>query len=80
VAPALRALHAKGFKIVIFSNQNGIKGALEGNSAGTGTADTFRKRFDAFAAEVGVPLLAFGATQKDAKDPKFYRKPGQGGY
>ena len=44
-----------------------IKGALEGNSAGTGTADTFRKRIDAFAAEVGVPLHAFGATQKEPK-------------
>jgi FMN phosphatase YigB (HAD superfamily) len=25
VAPELRALHANGFKIVIFSNQNGVK-------------------------------------------------------
>ena len=71
VAPKLRELHAQGYKIVIFTNQGGVKGALQGVRA-----DVVRKRVDQFAAEVGVPLQAFAATQKGAqKDPKDYRKP-----
>ena len=35
-----------------------------------------RTRIDQFAAEVGVPMLAFAATQKGPeKDPRSYRKP-----
>lgn len=71
VAPKLRKLHAQGYKIVIFTNQGSVKGALQGKRA-----DVVRTRIDQFAAEVGVPMQAFAATQKGPeKDPRNYRKP-----
>jgi bifunctional polynucleotide phosphatase/kinase len=74
VAPTLRRLHATGYKIVIFSNQGGVKGAMTGKRA-----DVVRRRIDAFARAAGVPLQAFCATQKGVdKDPRSYRKPGAG--
>ena len=59
VAPKLRALHECGYKIVIFSNQGGVKGAMDGKRA-----DVVRARLDAFAKEMGIPLQAMCATQK----------------
>ena len=47
VRPKLRALHARGYKIIIFTNQGGVKGALQGKRA-----ETVRTRIDEFAAEV----------------------------
>lgn len=69
----LREVHEAGFKIVVFTNQGGVKGALQGKRAAF-----VRKRVDAFVESVGVPMQVFAATQKDAKDPKAYRKPGVG--
>ena len=71
VRPKIRELHAQGVKIVVFSNQGGVKGALEGKRAAV-----VRARLDALAADLQVPLLAFCATQKGPeKDPKGFRKP-----
>ena len=70
VPSKLRALHDAGYKVVIFSNQGGVKGAMEGKRA-----DVVRARLDAFAKEVGIPVQALCATQKGEKDPKNYRKP-----
>ena len=73
VPSKLRALHDAGYKVVIFSNQGGVKGAMEGKRA-----DVVRARLDAFAKEVGIPVQALCATQKGEKDPKNYRKPKSG--
>ena len=73
VAPKLRALHECGYKIVIFSNQGGVKGAMDGKRA-----DVVRARLDAFAKEMGIPMQAMCATQKGEKDPRNYRKPKSG--
>ena len=71
VAPALRAIHARGDKIVIYSNHAGSHGAMDRERAAV-----VRARIDAFAASVGVPMLAFCGTQKGPeKDPRGYRKP-----
>ena len=43
---------------MIFTNQGNIKGAMNGTKA-----DFVRKRIDAFAEKVGVPMQAFAATQ-----------------
>ena len=73
VVPAVRRLHAAGHIIVIFSNQNSIKGALEGKAAAK-----VKGRLDQVIAELGVPAFAFAATQKGDKDPRCYRKPHAG--
>ncbi|KAK3283671.1 hypothetical protein CYMTET_8641 [Cymbomonas tetramitiformis] len=65
VKPKLQELHEDGFKLVIFSNQNGIKKAISGKKA----MET-KSRIDNFSKEVQVPIQAFCATQKDE-----YRKP-----
>lgn len=71
VAPKLRELHAQGYKIVIFTNQGSVKGALQGKRA-----EVVRTCIDQLAAQVGVPMQAFAATQKGPeKDPMNYRKP-----
>jgi len=66
VLAELRAAHAAGCKLVIFSNQGGIKGAHEGK-----TAARVKGVIDWVAEELGVPLFACIATQKSE-----YRKPG----
>ena len=59
---------------MVFSNQAGVKSALEGKRAGT-----VKARIDALSRDVGVPLQAFCATQKDrTKDTRGYRKPKDG--
>jgi len=54
-----------GYKIVIFSNQNTIKSALEGKAA-----ENVKNRFDAVIQKLGIPVQAFVATEKDG-----FRKP-----
>jgi bifunctional polynucleotide phosphatase/kinase len=61
VFPVLRRLHSAGYRLVIFSNQGGIKTALTGKRVAT-----VKGYFDAFASALGVPLLAFAAPQDDA--------------
>ena len=76
VADALRSVHARGHAVVIFSNQGGVKGALDGKRA-----DVVRRRVDALAKRLGVPLHFFCGTQKGAeKDPRGYRKPETGAW
>ena len=71
VRPKIRELHAQGVKIVVFSNQGGVKGAFEGKRAAV-----VRARIDALAADLQVPLDAFFATQKGPeKDPKGFANP-----
>ena len=53
VRPKIRELHAQGVKIVVFSNQGGVKGAFEGKRAAV-----VRARIDASAADLQVPLDA----------------------
>eukprot|EP00959_Pyramimonas_sp_CCMP1952_P452323 9466374-Pyramimonas_sp.AAC.1 len=68
VKSKLKQLHEDGYRLVIFSNQNGIKKAVEGKKA-----DQTKKRIDNFIREVGVPMEAFCAPQKDE-----FRKPDTG--
>lgn len=76
VADALRSVHARGHAVVIFSNQGGVKGALDGKRA-----DVVRRRVDALATALDVPLHFFCGTQKGAeKDPRGYRKPQTGAW
>ena len=76
VADALRSVHARGHAVVIFSNQGGVKGALDGKRA-----DVVRRRVDALAKRLEVPLHFFCGTQKGAeKDPRGYRKPQTGAW
>ena len=49
-----------GYKIVIFSNQNGIKGALEGKNA-----TRFREAIDWLAGLVNAPIEVYASTKKD---------------
>ena len=76
VADAVRSVHARGHAVVIFSNQGGVKGALDGKRA-----DVVRRRVDALAKRLEVPLHFFCGTQKGAeKDPRGYRKPETGAW
>jgi bifunctional polynucleotide phosphatase/kinase len=72
----VRSVHARGHAVVIFSNQGGVKGALDGKRA-----DVVRRRVDALARDLGVPVHFFCGTQKGAeKDPFGYRKPRTGAW
>lgn len=77
VGRVLRALHESGYKICIFSNQGGVKSALEGSRA-----TTVRIRLERLTETLDVPFQAFCATQinKEGKvnDPHNYRKGGDG--
>eukprot|EP00913_Durusdinium_trenchii_P019571 g18398.t1 len=67
VPEKLRKLHSDGFRLVIFTNQGNIRSALEGKRA------TAFKGYDAFAKELGAPILVLAATMKDQ-----LRKPNGG--
>ena len=76
VADVVRSVHKRGHAVVIFSNQGGVKGALDGKRA-----DVVRRRVDALANTLDVPLHFFCGTQKGAeKDPFGYRKPQTGAW
>ena len=76
VADAVRSVHARGHAVVIFSNQGGVKGALDGKRA-----EIVRRRVDALAQDLGVPVHFFCGTQKGSeKDPFGYRKPQTGAW
>lgn len=68
VPAKLRELHGDGFRIVIFTNQGNIRGALEGKRA-----QAFKAYVDAFLKEVEVPALVIAATSRDK-----FRKPSSG--
>jgi bifunctional polynucleotide phosphatase/kinase len=63
VPKKLKALHAEGKKVVIFTNQGGI-------STGTTPAKDIRGKILDLQKELGFPFQAFAATQDD-----LYRKP-----
>jgi bifunctional polynucleotide phosphatase/kinase len=73
----IKQLADDGFKIVIFSNQGGVKGALDGVRA-----KVVRKRVDTLCAKFpDVPICFFCGTQSGpAKDPHGYRKPATGAW
>lgn len=78
VTRVMRALHADGYKICIFSNQGSVKGALEGKKA-----TDVRIRLTRLAEDLETPFQAFCATQinkpgKPVVDPHEYRKGGDG--
>jgi len=58
----------KGYKIVIFSNQGGIRSAVDGKMA-----QKTKARMDAVVGKLGVPVQIFMSLQKDA-----FRKPESG--
>ena len=67
--PKLREWHAAGYKLVIFGNRGGVKGAFEGKNAQKTWALA-----DWLAQEVGVPLHAVYATRSGSD----YYKPSVG--
>lgn len=69
-------MHASGYMVVIFSNQGGVKGALDGKRA-----SVVRSRVDAFCKNFNFPVSFFCGTQKGPeKDPKGFRKPETGAW
>jgi len=68
VIPKLRELHSEGFKLVIFTNQGNIRGAVEGKRA-----QAVKAYIDAFLQELATPVQVFAATQSDK-----FRKPQPG--
>jgi bifunctional polynucleotide phosphatase/kinase len=74
VADVVRSVHKRGHAVVIFSNQGGVKGALDGKRA-----DVVRRRVDALAHKLDVPLHFFCGTQKGAeKDPRWLPQTANG--
>ncbi|GLC56035.1 hypothetical protein PLESTB_001057500 [Pleodorina starrii] len=61
----IRSYHDRGFKVVIFTNQGGIKSAVTGKMA-----EKVKGRIDAVVGELGIPCQVFAATMDDQ-----YRKP-----
>ncbi|GBF92780.1 bifunctional polynucleotide phosphatase kinase [Raphidocelis subcapitata] len=68
VAKKLQELSEEGYKIVIFSNQGGIKGALGGKAAANA-----KGRAEGLIEHLGVPAQVFLAPQDDS-----FRKPSTG--
>lgn len=72
VPAALRALHAAGYALAVFSNQGGIQNAHDGKRAATA-----RGYFGAAFAELRLPVTAFLApSPKAAAHAEPYRKGG----
>ena len=66
VPTKLRALHEQGYQIVVFSNQAGIRDSMA-------RAKNVTSRIDHFIAQLGIPIVALLACQRDG-----YRKPSPG--
>ena len=69
VVDKLRELDKDGYKLVIFSNQGGIKGALQGK-----TAAKVKTIIDWIAKKVGRPIFAICSTMSGSE----YHKPNTG--
>ncbi|EFJ42612.1 hypothetical protein VOLCADRAFT_121502, partial [Volvox carteri f. nagariensis] len=67
-ANAIRAYHDSGYKVVIFTNQGGVKSAVTGKMA-----EKVKGRIDAVVKELGIPVQVFAATLDDQN-----RKPNTG--
>ena len=63
VVPKLKELSDKGYKIVIFTNQNGI-------SKGHTTEGQIKQKIEKISRQIGVPLQALIASGDDS-----FRKP-----
>ena len=63
VPEKLRSLHAKGYRLVIFTNQAGI-------ATGTVKAFDIKHKIEAIIREVGVPMQAMIAGCKRGEDLK----------
>ena len=68
VVPRIRALHAAGYKIVLFGNRANIQGAFTGSNAKKTMAYT-----DWLAAVLRVPLHAVYATRSKGEGARFYK-------
>ena len=70
----LQELSEDGYKIVIFSNQSGIKSALGGAAA-----KNFRAKVDSVLKDAGVQAAAYVSTMKGKEgEPDAFRKPATG--
>ncbi|ORX69307.1 PNK3P-domain-containing protein [Linderina pennispora] len=72
VPELLRNVHKQGYKIVIISNQNGLK-PNKGSTALTKKAVEFRDKISQIAKQLDVPFTILAATAKD-----YLRKPSPG--
>ena len=68
VVPRIRALHAAGYKIVLFGNRANIQGAFTGSNAKKTMAYT-----DWLATVLRVPLHAVYATRSKGEGARFYK-------
>ena len=68
VVPKLQSIHKDGYKIVIFTNQQGI-------TTGKTTKAEFRTKMEAIANKLQLPFYVIAALAKDC-----YRKPCLGGW
>ena len=64
VADAVRSVHACGHAVVIFSNQGGVKGALDGKRA-----DVVRRRVDALARDLACPCTFLRHAERRREGP-----------
>ncbi|KAJ2775158.1 hypothetical protein IWQ57_000517 [Coemansia nantahalensis] len=72
VPEVLRRMHQQGYRVVILSNQNGLR-AAKGTSELSARARDFRTKVASIARAVDIPLTVVVATEKD-----YMRKPGPG--
>ncbi|KAJ2741278.1 hypothetical protein GGI20_005300 [Coemansia sp. BCRC 34301] len=72
VPKLLRNIHQQGYKIVLMSNQNGLK-PKKGTTGLTVRAADFRLKISKIAQQLEIPFTIFAAIAKD-----FMRKPSPG--
>jgi len=82
IPEALQRLHSAGFRIVLFSNQSTLKGAIPNGVMPPAfdkvSASNLRRRLDLLRDALGVPFDAFCATQPTKADKHGFRKPQPG--